>query len=97
MGVEYVALSAREQPQQITTIATVWIPFMDVVIYVMLVTAGSCSGCTVCIALHDSHRASFDYRRQRRGSEADLMTMQFWSLYGGFQDIRRSLCLWLPA
>lgn len=50
-------------------------------IFFLPVTAGSYSSCTVCITLHDSHSASFDYRRQRRGSEADLMTRQFRGLY----------------
>lgn len=61
--------------------------------YFLLVTVGFCSDCTVCITLHDSHSASFDYRRQRRGSEADLMTMQFRRLYISFQDIQHYLCL----
>lgn len=43
-------------------------PLWCTVIYFMLVTAGCCSGCTLCITLHDLHSASFDYRRQRRGS-----------------------------
>lgn len=38
----------------------------------MLVTSGSCSGCTACITLHDSHRASFDYRRQRKGGQRQI-------------------------
>lgn len=33
----------------------------------LLVTAGSCSGCTVCTILHDLHNASFDCRRQKKG------------------------------
>lgn len=79
--------SLHEQPQLLTITATVWIPIMTMVVYFVLVTAGCCSGCTVCIMLHESHSASFDYRRQRRGSEADLMTMQLRRHYGGFQDI----------
>ncbi len=90
-------LNLQEQPQLIPIIATVWIPIMVMGIYFALVTAGSCSGCTVCITLHDSHSTSFDYRRQKRGSEADLMTVQFRRLCGVFQDIRQSLCLWLPT
>lgn len=60
-------LSSQEQPQLITIVATVWIPIMVMVIYFVFVTAGSCSGCTVCITLHDSHSASFDYGRQKKG------------------------------
>ena len=50
-----------------TVVATVWIAVIVMVIYFVLVTAGSCSGCSVCITLHDSHSASFDYRRQKKG------------------------------
>lgn len=49
------------------SIAPLWISFMVMVIYFVLVAAGSCSGCSVCITLHDSHCASFDYRRQKKG------------------------------
>lgn len=71
---------------------------MVMVMDFVLVTAGSCSSCTVCITSHDSYCASFDYRRRKkRGSDADLMTVQFRRLYGGFQDIRQCLCLWLPV
>lgn len=60
-------LSLQEQPQRITPVATVWIPIRVMAIHFLLVAAGSCSGCTVCITLHDSHSASFDYRRQKKG------------------------------
>lgn len=64
--------SLQEQPQIITIAANIWIPIMAMVIDFLLVTAGSCSGCTECFTLHDSHRASFDYRRQKKGGQRQI-------------------------
>lgn len=66
-------LSLQEQPQLITIIATVWIPIMVMVIYFLLITAGSRSGRgTVWIMQCDTHSTSFDYRRQKKGGQRQI-------------------------
>lgn len=56
----------------ITIIAILWIPINAMVTDFLRVTASSCSGCTQCFTLHDSHSASFDYRRQKKGGQGQI-------------------------